>query len=66
MLAITGLIYLYMPGKVKTTMTELDRLVNIFYDTIKAAARILRKRINPPSAADWYTISWERVFLHRR
>jgi len=38
----------YTPGKVKTTMTELDRLVNIFYDTIKAAARILRKRINPP------------------
>jgi hypothetical protein len=38
----------YSPGKVKISMTELDRLVNIFYDTIQAAARILKKRLNPP------------------
>jgi len=39
----------YSPGKVKTSMTDLDRLVNIFYDTIKAASRILRKRLNRPN-----------------
>jgi hypothetical protein len=38
----------YSPGRVKISMTELDRLVNIFYDTIKAAAKILKKRLNPP------------------
>ena len=38
----------YSPGKVKTSMTELDQLVNIFYDTIRAASRILRRRLNPP------------------
>jgi hypothetical protein len=36
----------YSPGKVKTSITELDRIVNIFYDTIRAAARILRRDIN--------------------
>ena len=38
----------YSPGKIKTSMTELDRLVNIFYDTIKAASRILRRGLNLP------------------
>ncbi len=39
----------YTPGKAKTSMTELDRLVSIFYDTIRAAARILRRRIDRPN-----------------
>jgi len=39
----------YSPGKVKISMTDLDKLVSIFYDTIRAAARILRRRLNPPS-----------------
>ena len=37
----------YSPGKVKTSMTDLDRIVNIFYDTIKTAARILGRSLNP-------------------
>jgi len=39
----------YSPGRPKLNLTELDRLVNIFYDTIRAANRILRSRIEPSS-----------------
>jgi hypothetical protein len=39
----------YTPVKVKTTLTELDRLSIIFYETIKAAGRILGRRLNMPT-----------------
>ncbi len=39
----------YTPAKVKTTLTILDRLVSIFYDTMRAAHGILRRRINAPN-----------------
>lgn len=39
----------YSPGRPKLRLTELDRLVNIFYDTIRAANRILRRRLDHPS-----------------
>ncbi len=39
----------YAPAKVKTTLTILDRLVSIFYDTMRAAYGILRRRINTPN-----------------
>jgi len=39
----------YSPGRPKLRLTELDRLVRIFYDTIRAANRILRRRLDHPS-----------------
>jgi hypothetical protein len=39
----------YSPGRPKLSLTDVDRLVNIFYDTIRAANRILRRRLDPPS-----------------
>jgi hypothetical protein len=39
----------YSPGKVKTTLTDLDKVAIIFYETIRAAGRILGRRQNPPS-----------------
>ena len=39
----------YSPGRPKLSMTELDRLVNIFYDTIRTANRILRRSVDAPS-----------------
>jgi len=39
----------YSPGRPKLRLTELDRLVNIFYDTIRVARRMLRQGADPPS-----------------
>jgi hypothetical protein len=39
----------YSPGRPKLRLTELDRLVNIFYDTIGAARRILGRSTDVPS-----------------
>jgi len=39
----------FSPGKAKLSLTELDRLVNVFYDVINTANRILRRRANRPS-----------------
>jgi hypothetical protein len=39
----------YSPGRPKLNLTDLDRLVNVFYDTIRAANRILGRRADPPS-----------------
>jgi len=39
----------YSPGKVKTGLTDLDRLSIIFYETMRAAARILGRRLSAPN-----------------